>query len=96
LDIGKSRDGVLQADMYQMYAYSRRYATVDVVLLYPHHGGLGDQVGVRAEYNLLGVDNPSTKPTAKIRIATVDLRDLTKIPEQLGKLFEQSSIPHAA
>jgi hypothetical protein len=44
------RDGVASADVYQMYAYSSRYAAPEVVLLYPHHAELGEWKARRAEY----------------------------------------------
>lgn len=34
-DNSKSNYGITQADMYQMYAYSKKYKTPDVWLLYP-------------------------------------------------------------
>ena len=37
--------GISQADMYQMYAYSKKYHTSEIWLLYPYHegvSGLGD------------------------------------------------------
>ncbi len=38
--IDDPKQGVSQADVYQLMAYGRLYHCSDVVLLYPHHGGL--------------------------------------------------------
>ena len=38
--IDDPKQGVSQADVYQLMAYSRLYDCPNVVLLYPHHGGL--------------------------------------------------------
>ena len=38
--IDDPKQGVSQADVYQLMAYGRVYDCPDVVLLYPHHGGL--------------------------------------------------------
>ena len=38
--IDDSKQGVSQADVYQLMAYGRVYECPDVLLLYPHHGGL--------------------------------------------------------
>ncbi len=39
-DNSKSNYGITQADMYQMYAYSKKYRTPDVWLLYPFSDGM--------------------------------------------------------
>ena len=38
--IDDRKQGVSQADVYQLMAYGHIYECPDVVLLYPHHGGL--------------------------------------------------------
>ncbi len=38
--IDDPKQGVSQADVYQLMAYGRLYECPDVLLLYPHHGGL--------------------------------------------------------
>jgi 5-methylcytosine-specific restriction enzyme subunit McrC len=37
-----AKHGVGQADVYQMMAYGQLYGCSDLVLLYPHHAGLGE------------------------------------------------------
>jgi 5-methylcytosine-specific restriction enzyme subunit McrC len=76
----EARDGVAQADMYQMYAYAQRYECPDVVLLYPHHAGLGPGGGVRRTYAVRRDDDSGT---GRVRIATVDLTDLRTVPAQI-------------
>lgn len=39
--IDDPKQGVSQADVYQLMAYSQLYHCLNVMLLYPHHGGLG-------------------------------------------------------
>jgi len=41
--IDDPKQGVSQADVYQLMAYSQLYQCPDVMLLYPHHGGLPPQ-----------------------------------------------------
>jgi 5-methylcytosine-specific restriction enzyme subunit McrC len=84
----ESRDGVAQADMYQMYAYARRYECPEVVLLYPHHAGLGPVSGVRRTYSVKADGNCGAN---RVRIATVDLTDLRSVPVQIKTLVPPSS-----
>lgn len=56
------KNGVSQADMYQMFAYANQYKCSDVVLLYPDNGEV-----TRKRYSIFG-DNEK-----KIRVETVNL-----------------------
>jgi 5-methylcytosine-specific restriction enzyme subunit McrC len=78
----KARDGVSQGDMYQMYAYSQRYECPDVVLMYPHHAGLGERGGPRQSYSVQR-GNEAERSAARVRIATIDLSDLRFVPDQI-------------
>ena len=49
--IDDPKQGVSQADIYQLMAYSQVYDCPDVVLLYPHHGGLPPEP-VRQRYSI--------------------------------------------
>jgi 5-methylcytosine-specific restriction enzyme subunit McrC len=80
------RDGVASSDVYQMYAYSSRYRAPEVVLLYPHHAELGEWKARRAEY-WLEEDAVPAAVRRRIGVATIDLRDLATVPEQLAKAF---------
>jgi 5-methylcytosine-specific restriction enzyme subunit McrC len=80
------RDGVVSADVYQMYAYSSKYAAPEVVLLYPHHAELGEWRARRAEY-WLGDGALPAASGRRIGVATIDLRDLATVPKQLAQAF---------
>lgn len=80
------REGVAQSDLYQMYAYASCYNCPEVILLYPHHLELGSESGMRQSFEL----NPwaSSSATKKfVRVASVDLRNLATIPQQLRVLL---------
>lgn len=86
------REGAVQSDMYQMYAYASSYGCTDVVLLYPHHGVLGKQGGERTSYRMHApVRTAAGFGAGRIRIATVDLSDLGAVPAQLRSLFPEQS-----
>lgn len=57
--------GVSQSDVYQMMAYARLYQCREVMLLYPHHIGLGADA-LDAGYGMMAGDE-------RLRIASVDL-----------------------
>lgn len=61
------KQGVSQADVYQLLAYGRIYECPDVLLLYPHHGDLPPEP-IRRPYSI-------AKPDARERltVATLDL-----------------------
>ena len=86
------REGVATADIYQMFAYSSRYLSEDVVLLYPHHKELGDRNDRRARYWVDRVVG-GVGTERRISVSTLDLRDLKTVPEQLKSLFGIGSKP---
>ncbi|WP_428925421.1 McrC family protein [Marinibacterium sp. SX1] len=45
--VDDEKQGVSQADVYQLMAYSQLYECRNVMLLYPHHAGLGRHPGTR-------------------------------------------------
>lgn len=57
--------GVSQSDVYQMMAYARLYQCREVMLLYPHHTGLGTDA-LDAGYGMMAGDE-------RLRITSVDL-----------------------
>lgn len=88
LSIEESKDGVVQSDLYQMFAYANCYDCPDVVLLYPHHKELGHDAGVRGSYLL----NPwaskvNMNETRRVRVCTINLEDLKSVPAQLLQIF---------
>lgn len=78
------REGVATADIYQMYAYSSKYAVPDVVLLYPHYDRLGEWMPRRAEYLL---NEAGVTAHRRIAVSTIDLSDLKTVPTQLKQIF---------
>jgi 5-methylcytosine-specific restriction enzyme subunit McrC len=66
-DITDRKRGVAQADIYQMMAYAQLYRTDRLMLLYPHHGGLG-------EPGLLGEHRIAVTGGAKLDLAALDVR----------------------
>jgi 5-methylcytosine-specific restriction enzyme subunit McrC len=48
------KQGVSQADVYQMMAYAHLYKAPRLTLLYPHHAGLGEKEGIRARFQVTG------------------------------------------
>lgn len=87
------REGVVVGDVYQMYAYSSKYVAPDVVLLYPHHGGLGAWRPRRAEYWLNEVDSLVGGKRRRVGVSTVDLRDLNTVALQLKQIFPGYAAP---
>lgn len=64
--IDDPKQGISQADVYQMMAYSQLYQCPGLLLLYPHHRGLGADAG--------GMSIHSIRNTSSwLRTATVDL-----------------------
>jgi 5-methylcytosine-specific restriction enzyme subunit McrC len=57
--------GVSQADVYQMMAYARLYRCSEVMLLYPHHAGLGSDP-LDTSYSI-------NAGNERLRVASVDL-----------------------
>ncbi len=74
--IDDPKQGVSQADVYQMMAYSHLYEARRLTLLYPHHQGLGNSVGVQGRYQITGHD-------AVIETASVDVSAVKGIVDQL-------------
>jgi 5-methylcytosine-specific restriction enzyme subunit McrC len=89
-----SREGVATADIYQMHAYAKRYGAPEVVMLYPHHSGLGSWAPRRAEYFLEsdGREEPNSlvEPSC-ISVASLDLTDLATLRAQLHAMFSVRS-----
>lgn len=75
-----AKRGVSQADIYQMMAYARLYRCPEVMLLYPHHAGLGAQA-LNAAYGILVGEE-------RLRVASVDLTsDEMSIVNAIGVLI---------
>lgn len=73
----KSNYGISQADMYQMYAYSKKYKTPDIWLIYP----LNDEVRELDSLSFEAVKDEHTKVSVKVFF--VDLADYENSLNQL-------------
>jgi len=81
--------GVSQPDVYQMMAYARLYRCREVMLLYPHHTGLGADA-LDAGYGVMEGDE-------RLRIASVDLLyGEAAIVQRLGELIFQAKLLNKA
>lgn len=67
--------GISQSDMYQMYAYSKKYDAERIVLLYPHSDAVS-KTGIR----FVSDDN------VNVRISFVDLKN---VDESISKLLSE-------
>ena len=72
--------GISQADMYQMYAYSKKYNAPEIWLLYP----INDEMRGHSPIEFVSDEN------TKVKLHFVDLVDIEKNLEELkGKIDEQ-------
>lgn len=78
LDINKSKDGVQQQDMYQMFAYAKTYACKDVYLLYPYHPNLFSKPGISKSFKI-----NFDEQNCHIHVATIDIQNLDDVRRQL-------------
>lgn len=70
--IDDPKQGVSQADIYQMMAYAQVYRAPRLTLLYPHHPGLGAAEDVHARHRITG--HASILETASIEVSnSVDM-----------------------
>lgn len=77
--IDDPKQGVGQADVYQMMAYGRVYACPRLMLLYPHHDGLGSMPGETSRHDVLGSGD-------RLTTATIELSDLRTCARDLHSL----------
>lgn len=73
------KQGVAQADVYQLMAYGRLYGCPQVMLLYPHHDGLPQPEGVISRHRIEGGDD-------RLMVATVQLGQRASIADRLAAL----------
>lgn len=71
------KEGISQADIYQMMAYGRVYNCNRLLLLYPHHAGLIGGEGIRRRFRVASTDD-------QLSIATVDLSQPNSIGQRLS------------
>lgn len=76
-----ARHGIQQADVYQMMAYGQVYQADRLMLLYPHHQGLGRDPGIIAGFRVNGAAD------RWLHVATVDLSDIRRVRAALADLL---------
>jgi 5-methylcytosine-specific restriction enzyme subunit McrC len=75
------KHGVGQADVYQMMAYGQLYGCTDLLLLYPHHTGLGAE-RFSADYTIHGRSD-------RLHLRSLDLaQNEAGIMAELAALFK--------
>lgn len=77
------KHGVSQSDVYQLMSYGRLYDCAELVLLYPHHAGLGP-VGVAKPYRVM-----NSGDRLHLRSVDVSLRE-ADIIAQLVSMFQHA------
>lgn len=77
--IDDPKQGVSQADVYQMMAYGRLYGCGRLTLLFPHHAGLDQADGVHVAHRISGSDH-------RIETATVDVASANDLHGRLRAL----------
>ncbi|EIM98665.1 hypothetical protein WQE_22893, partial [Paraburkholderia hospita] len=78
--IDDKKQGISQADVYQMMAYGRLYNCPRLTLLYPHHLGLSGDEGLQASHRVMGSDH-------RLETATIDVAIADGIGERLHSLI---------
>lgn len=73
------KQGVSQADVYQMMAYGRLYGCNRLTLLYPHHAALGPSPGILAVHRVTASDH-------QLEAATVDIAASNGLEQSLRAL----------
>jgi 5-methylcytosine-specific restriction enzyme subunit McrC len=77
-----SQHGVAQADVYQMITYAQLYAVKELMLLYPHNGGMNRR-GIQSVYNVNGASD------IRFSVATIDLGEFSSINSQLSGMCRE-------
>jgi len=78
--IDDPKQGVSQADVYQMMAYAQLYDAPRLTLLYPHHTGLGAEDAVHGRYSVTG-------HTTILETASIDVASGTDMLGRLRRLI---------
>lgn len=74
LSESKPNYGISQSDMYQMYAYQKKYNAVDVTLLYPKTENVADEKNIKFV----------SEDGAIVRIGFIDLFETESLIQKLG------------
>lgn len=67
--VDDKKQGVSQADVYQMMAYGRLYSSPRSTLLYPHHAGLPMKEGLQTSHRVTGSEHWLQTATIDVSIA---------------------------
>lgn len=78
--IDDPKQGVSQADIYQMMAYGRLYSCSELMLLYPHHIKLSRDEGVLSQHRIV-------QSTDVLKTATIDVAKKNKVVLNLKDLL---------
>ncbi|MCY4008024.1 MAG: PD-(D/E)XK nuclease family protein [Rhodobacteraceae bacterium] len=84
--IDDPKQGVSQADVYQLMAYSQLYRCPNVMLLYPHHGDLPPQP-IRTRYAIASDDAEETLHVATLDVADTARAHVETLRQLLGQTF---------
>jgi 5-methylcytosine-specific restriction enzyme subunit McrC len=90
LNEDERNQGIAQGDVYQMLGYAHRYDVRDVVLLYPHQAGIDGEARLLRSFRILG--GGAKDGEQHIHVASVDLRDLRGVPDQLRSILEDAGV----
>jgi 5-methylcytosine-specific restriction enzyme subunit McrC len=82
--IDDKKQGVSQADVYQMMAYGRLYDCARLTLLYPHHAALAGDDGIQASHHVVG-------STHWLDTATINVASGSGIEQRLRSLVETAA-----
>lgn len=82
--IDDRKQGVSQADVYQMMAYAHLYKAPRLSLLYPHHEGLSAEEGIQSQFQISG-------QSTIIETTSVDVANGTDITARLGELIASTT-----
>lgn len=74
------KQGVSQADVYQMMAYGRLYKCSRLTLLFPHHAGLLCDEGLQAAHRVTSSDH-------QLEMATIDVAVAKRFPQRLSSFI---------
>ncbi len=83
--VDDSRQGVSQADIYQMMAYGRLYGCDRLTLLYPHHAGLPGADGMQSSHGITNSDH-------RLEVVTFNVADADRVVERLRTLASGGAV----
>lgn len=87
--IDDPKQGVSQADVYQMMAYAQLYRAPRLTLLYPHHPGLGHEDLIHASHRIKG-------HSTILETASIDVANRSQILAKLRALVIGQTSPSVA